>query len=57
VAAQIADPTRFEATLLVSEMDIFKVKLGGEAQVSGRLSESAFTKVTAIHRRPASVRW
>jgi len=33
VAMQIADPTRFEAELLVSETNIFKVKLGGEAQV------------------------
>jgi multidrug efflux pump subunit AcrA (membrane-fusion protein) len=33
IAMQIADPTRFEAELLVSEMNIFKVKLGGEAQV------------------------
>jgi multidrug efflux pump subunit AcrA (membrane-fusion protein) len=33
VAVQIADPTRFEAVLLVSEMDIFDVALGGEASV------------------------
>ena len=33
VAMQVADPTRFEAELLVSETNIFKVKLGGEAQV------------------------
>jgi hypothetical protein len=29
----VADPTRFEAELLVSETNIFKVKLGGEARV------------------------
>jgi HlyD family secretion protein len=33
VAMQIADPTKFEADLLVSEANIFKIKLGGEAQV------------------------
>ena len=33
VAVQIADPTRFEAVLLVSEMDIFDIALGGEASV------------------------
>ncbi len=33
VAMQVADPTRFEAGLLVSEMDIFEVELGGEATV------------------------
>jgi HlyD family secretion protein len=33
VAVQIADPTRFEAELLVSETDIFDIVLGGEASV------------------------
>ena len=33
VAVQIADPTRFEAELLVSEIDIFQIKLGGDAWV------------------------
>lgn len=33
VAMQVADPTRFEAELLVSETNIFKVKPGGEARV------------------------
>jgi len=33
IAMQVADPTRFEAELLVSETNIFKVKLGGEARV------------------------
>jgi len=33
VAMQVADPARFEAGLLVSEMDIFEVELGGEATV------------------------
>jgi HlyD family secretion protein len=34
VGVQIADPTRFEVELLVGEMDIYKVKLGGNAQVT-----------------------
>ncbi len=33
VAMQVADPARFEAGLLVSEMDIFEVELGREATV------------------------
>jgi len=33
VAVELADPDRFEADILVSEMDIFQVKLGGEAWV------------------------
>ncbi|MDD5510030.1 MAG: HlyD family efflux transporter periplasmic adaptor subunit [Dehalococcoidales bacterium] len=33
VAVEIADPTRFEAELLVSETDIYDIKLGGEASV------------------------
>jgi len=33
VAVQIADPDKFEADIMVSEMDIMQVKLGGEAQV------------------------
>jgi len=33
VAVQIADPARFEVDIMVSEMDIFQVQLGGEAWV------------------------
>lgn len=33
IAMQVADPTRFEAELLVSETNIFEVELGGEAGV------------------------
>ncbi len=33
VIAQIADPDKFEADILVSEMDIMQVELGGEAWV------------------------
>jgi len=33
VAVQLADPAKFEADVMVSEMDIFQVKLGGDASV------------------------
>ena len=33
VAVQLADPTKFESQILVSEMDIFQVKEGGDATV------------------------
>jgi multidrug efflux pump subunit AcrA (membrane-fusion protein) len=33
VVAQVADPNRFEAEVMVNEMDIFQVKLGGDATV------------------------
>ena len=33
VAVQLADPTKFEADVMVSEMDIFQVKVGGGAWV------------------------
>jgi len=33
VAVTIADPNKFEASILVSEIDILQVKLGGEASV------------------------
>ena len=33
VAVQLADPSKFEAAILVSEMDILQVKEGGEASV------------------------
>jgi len=33
VAARLVDPTKFEAELMVNEMDIFQLKLGGDATV------------------------
>lgn len=33
VAVQLADPNKFEANILVGEMDILKTKLGGQARV------------------------
>ena len=50
VAVQLADPNKFEANILVSEMDILQVKLEGEARVSvDALSGVSFpAKVTRI---------
>ena len=50
VAVTLADPTKFEAELTVSEMDIFQVKLGGDAsaQVDAMPGLSLPAKVTHI---------
>jgi multidrug efflux pump subunit AcrA (membrane-fusion protein) len=50
IAVTVTDPTKFEADILVSEMDIAKVKLGGEAtvQVSAITGISLPAKVTNI---------
>jgi len=50
VAIQIADPNQFAANIMVTEQDIFSVKLGGDATVSlDALSGLSFpAKVTAI---------
>lgn len=50
VAVQLADPDKFEADLMVSEMDIFQVKLGGTAwvQVDAMPVISLPAKVTHI---------
>ena len=50
VAVQLADPSKFEADILVSEMDILQVKLGGEAwvQVDAMQGVSLPAKVTHI---------
>lgn len=50
VAVTIADPNKFEAELLVSEMDIFQIKLGGEAwvQVDAMTGMSLPAEVTHI---------
>jgi len=50
VAVQLADPTKFEADILVSEIDILQVKLGGEAwvEVDALSGMSLPAKVTHI---------
>jgi len=50
VAVQLADPNKFEADVMVSEMDILQVKLGGDAwvQVDAMQGLSLLAKVTHI---------
>jgi len=50
VAVSIADPNKFEADIVVSEMDILQVKLGGEAwvQVDATPGLSLPAKITHI---------
>ncbi len=50
VAVQLAAPNKFEADILVGEMDIFQVKLGGEArvQIDAVQGVSLLAKVTHI---------
>jgi len=50
VAMQIVDPDKFQADILVSEMDIYQVKLGGDAsvQLSSLPGVSLPAKVTHI---------
>jgi HlyD family secretion protein len=50
VALQIADPTKFEADIMVSEMDLYKVSIGQDASVQvAALSALNFpAKVTAM---------
>jgi hypothetical protein len=50
VAIQLADPTKLEAEVMASEMDIFQVKLGGEGsvQVDAMPSLTLPAKVTHI---------
>ncbi len=50
VAVQLADPSKFEADVMVSEMDILQVRLGGEAtvQVDAMPSLTFPAKVTHI---------
>ncbi len=50
VALQIADPNKFQAVILVSEMDILNIKLGGQAsvQVTAAQGVSLSANVTQI---------
>ena len=50
IAVQLADPEKFEADIMVSEMDILQVKLGGDAwvQVDAMSGMSLSAKVTHV---------
>ncbi len=54
VAVTIADPEEFEANILVSEMDIFEVKLGGEARVEVDAMESLSLPAEVTHISPTA---
>jgi HlyD family secretion protein len=54
VAIQLADPDKFEADILVSEMDISQVKLGGEAQVSVDAMSGVSLPATVTHIAPTA---
>lgn len=55
VVAQVADPTKFEADILVSEMDIFQVKLGGEAWVEVDAMQGMTLPAEVTHISPTAI--
>jgi RND family efflux transporter MFP subunit len=54
VAVTIADPDRFEADILVSEMDIFQVKVGGDATVQVDAMTALTLPATVTHISPTA---
>ncbi|GAF85143.1 unnamed protein product, partial [marine sediment metagenome] len=54
VVAQVADPDKFEADILVSEMDIFQVKMRGEATVQIDAMSSLSLPATVTHISPTA---
>jgi HlyD family secretion protein len=54
VAVQLADPEKFEADILVSEMDISQVKLGGEAWVEVDAMSGMRLPATVTHIAPTA---
>ncbi len=54
LAVQIADPTRFEADILVSEMDIMQVKLGGDAVVEADALSGMSFPANVTHIAPTA---
>jgi len=55
VAVTIADPNQFEADIMVSEMDIFQVKLGGEAWVQVDAVQGLRLPAEVTHISPTAV--
>ncbi len=51
---QLADPNKFEADILVSEMDILQVKLGGEAWVEVDALSGMSLPATVTHIAPTA---
>ncbi len=54
VAVTIADPTKFEADIMVSEIDILKVKLGGAASVQVQALPGLTFPATVTHIAPTA---
>ena len=54
VAVQLADPAKFEADVMVSEMDIFQVKLGGDASVQLDAMPTVFLSAEVTHIAPTA---
>lgn len=54
VAVQLADPTKFEADILVSETDIFQVKMGGEAWVQVDAMQGLSLPALVTHISPTA---
>jgi RND family efflux transporter MFP subunit len=54
VAVQLADPEKFEADILVSEMDIFQVKLGGDATVQIDAMQMLILPAKVTHISPTA---
>ncbi len=54
VAVQLADPNKFEADIMVSEMDILQVNLGGEAWVQVDAMSGLTLPAEVIHISPTA---
>lgn len=54
VAVQLADPNKFEADIMVSEMDILQVEEGGEASVQVDAMPGISLPATVIHIAPTA---
>jgi multidrug efflux pump subunit AcrA (membrane-fusion protein) len=54
MAVQVADPNKFEAEILVSEMDISQVKLGGEAWVAVDAMQGMSLPAEVTHIAPTA---
>jgi len=54
VAVQLADPNKFEADILVNEMDILQVKLGGEARVEVEAMQGVSFPAEVTHISPTA---
>jgi len=54
IAAQIADPEKFEADIMVSEMDILQIQLGTEAWVDVDAMQGLSLPATVTHIAPTA---